>query len=69
MSRTTAPIPAPDVAAMIDAIATDLARLRLPRPIMIGIHTGGVWVARRLHEANAVVFQAAKSMLRRALEI
>jgi flagellar basal-body rod protein FlgC len=26
-------------------------------------------VARRLHEANAVVFQAAKSMLKRALEI
>jgi flagellar basal-body rod protein FlgC len=26
-------------------------------------------LARRLHEANAVVFQAAKSMLKRALEI
>jgi flagellar basal-body rod protein FlgC len=26
-------------------------------------------VARRLHEANAIVFQAAKSMLKRALEI
>lgn len=26
-------------------------------------------IARRLHEANATVFQAAKSMLRRALEI
>lgn len=26
-------------------------------------------VARRLHEANAVVFQAAKSMLKRALDI
>ncbi|MBD3160982.1 MAG: flagellar basal body rod protein FlgC [Candidatus Eisenbacteria bacterium] len=26
-------------------------------------------LARRLHEANAVVFKAAKSMLRRALEI
>jgi flagellar basal-body rod protein FlgC len=26
-------------------------------------------VARRMHEANASVFQAAKSMLRRAIEI
>lgn len=26
-------------------------------------------IARRIHEANATVFQAAKSMLRRALEI
>jgi len=26
-------------------------------------------IARRMHEANATVFQAAKSMLRRALEI
>ena len=26
-------------------------------------------IARRVHEANVTVFQAAKSMLRRALEI
>ncbi len=34
---------------MIDAIAARLRRLALERPIMIGIHTGGAWVASRLH--------------------
>jgi len=34
---------------------TDQLRTRLPRdPVMVGIHTGGVWVAQRLHRALAL---------------
>ena len=35
----------------------------------IATETVDLMVARRMHEANATVFQAAKGMLRRALEI
>ena len=35
----------------------------------INIELVDLMIARRLHEANASVFQAAKSMLRRALDI
>ena len=45
----TARLPRPD--DLISAMATEL-RSELPiHPIMIGIHTGGVWVAKRLHQS------------------
>ena len=44
---------APDVQSLLDKIASELqARLRqqsIDRPLLIGIHTGGVWVAKELH--------------------
>ena len=41
-------VPKPD--NLIMSMATEL-RSKLPtNPIMIGIHTGGVWVAKRLHQ-------------------
>jgi flagellar basal-body rod protein FlgC len=42
--------------------------VRLPN-VDIATETVDLMVARRMHEANATVFQAAKGMLRRALEI
>lgn len=33
------------------ALESEVSRRRLERPLMVGIHTGGVWVAERLHEA------------------
>ena len=45
----TARLPRPD--DLISGMATKL-RSELPtHPIMIGIHTGGVWVAKRLHQS------------------
>ena len=45
----TARLPRPD--DLISGMATEL-RSELPtNPIMIGIHTGGVWVAKRLHQS------------------
>ena len=45
----TARLPRPD--DLISGMATEL-RSDLPvHPIMIGIHTGGVWVAKRLHQS------------------
>jgi len=42
------------VNALIDAMSEDLERFihtsGIERPIMIGIHTGGAWIAQRLHE-------------------
>lgn len=38
------------VEVLLDRIASELEAKRLERPLMIGIHTGGVWVAQRLHE-------------------
>jgi len=39
---------------LIDGIASklqaEIASDRISKPIVIGIHTGGVWVARKLHE-------------------
>lgn len=37
------------IAAMVDELADRLARQGIVDPLMIGIHTGGVWVAERLH--------------------
>jgi len=43
-----------EVDNLIDAITQDLKDLlalrKLDNPIMIGIHTGGVWVAEKLHQ-------------------
>ena len=45
----TARLPRPD--DLISGMATEL-RAKLPaHPIMIGIHTGGVWVSKRLHQS------------------
>ena len=42
-----------DVTALIDAMAAKLGKLMSDtgrdRPAMVGIHTGGVWVAKQLH--------------------
>lgn len=50
-----------DAAAVDTAISTMAGELRalfaehgIDRPLMIGIHTGGVWVARRLHALLAL---------------
>ena len=39
----------PDPESLILAMAKDLASAASLDPIMIGIHTGGVWVAERLY--------------------
>ncbi len=33
----------------IQSLAAQISAVNLPDPLLIGIHTGGVWVARRLH--------------------
>jgi len=44
-----------DVSTMLERMVTDLATLLSTRqisdPVMIGIHTGGVWIAQALHQA------------------
>lgn len=37
------------IARMAEQLAAKLAERRIERPLMIGIHTGGAWVADRLH--------------------
>ena len=43
-----------EIAHVIERMGTQLASLlaarHIERPIMVGIHTGGVWVANRLHQ-------------------
>ena len=41
-------LPRPD--DLISGMATELRSELTTHPIMIGIHTGGVWVAKRLHQ-------------------
>jgi flagellar basal-body rod protein FlgC len=48
--------------------ADDKGYVRMPN-VDIASETVDLMIARRMHEANATVFQAAKGMLRRALEI
>ncbi len=47
----------PDVATLLDSLATSLnaefERRDIGSPILVGIHTGGVWVAEALHERLA----------------
>ena len=45
----TARLPKPD--DLISGMATELRSELNNHPIMIGIHTGGVWVAKRLHQS------------------
>ncbi len=44
---------APEIESVIDRMARDLRQLFTERgitdPLMVGIHTGGVWIAGRLH--------------------
>ncbi|MFC1602800.1 bifunctional pyr operon transcriptional regulator/uracil phosphoribosyltransferase PyrR [Pseudomonadota bacterium] len=35
---------------MVDKLKNHLAKRHIDNPIMIGIHTGGVWLAERLHQ-------------------
>ena len=48
----------PDIEHLLGAMATRLRELLAARgigdPCMVGIHTGGVWVAQRLHELLAL---------------
>ena len=37
------------LAAMADRLGSLLAERGIERPLMVGIHTGGVWIAERLH--------------------
>lgn len=39
-----------DIDAAIERMAESLRAALKKRPVMVGIHTGGVWVARRLHQ-------------------
>ena len=39
----------PLIEALADAVSRHLARNGRDAPLMVGVHTGGVWVARRLH--------------------
>ncbi len=45
---------APDINAILDRMAAELNTLLAQRairdPMMVGIHTGGVWIARHLHQ-------------------
>lgn len=36
--------------AMVDDLRAQLRQRGIERPLMVGIHTGGVWVAERLHQ-------------------
>ena len=42
------------VAKLADALQEHLARNDRDAPLMVGVHTGGVWVARKLHHLLAV---------------
>jgi len=37
------------IATLAEALAEHLARHNRDAPLMIGVHTGGVWVARKIH--------------------
>ncbi len=43
-----------DIDATLGHMAETLRAVLARRPLMIGIHTGGVWVAQRLHEKLAL---------------
>ena len=42
------------IAKLAKALAEHLARHDRVAPLMVGVHTGGVWVARKLHELLAI---------------
>ena len=39
------------IATMVEKLRSTIQTEKIPDPIMIGIHTGGVWIAERLHQA------------------
>lgn len=41
----------PDAEALIDALARSLGEAIHPHAVMVGVRTGGAWVAERLHRA------------------
>jgi len=49
---TMNPLPTVDTAALLDAMAAGLRQLLaqrgITRPVLVGIHSGGVWIAQRL---------------------
>lgn len=45
---------APSVQPLIDTLTERLNQLEIDRPAMVGVHTGGVWIAERLHQKLAL---------------
>ena len=45
---------APSVQPLIDTLAERLNQVEIDRPAMVGVHTGGVWIAERLHQKLAL---------------
>lgn len=43
-----------DVKTLLDSMADDIATRHLKNPLLIGIHTGGVWLANELHKRLAL---------------
>ncbi|NKB76576.1 MAG: bifunctional pyr operon transcriptional regulator/uracil phosphoribosyltransferase PyrR [Gammaproteobacteria bacterium] len=39
-----------DVLPLISQMSHDISRLNLSNPLFIGIHTGGVWIAEKIHQ-------------------
>lgn len=60
----TTPSSHPNIDDLIKRIATDLRTLlserHIAEPVMIGIHTGGAWVAERLHQALGLTTELGK---------
>lgn len=56
--------PLPDIDVMIarmgEALRSLLQRRRITQPIMVGIHTGGVWVAEHLHRTLGITTELGK---------
>ena len=46
--------PIPSVETLLQNLQTGLRELLSPSSLMIGVHTGGVWLAERLHRALAI---------------
>ena len=44
-----------EVATLIEKMANDVAALQLDNPLMIGVLTGGVWIAEQLHNQLHIV--------------
>lgn len=47
-------IPLPDAEALFGALLEKVRPAIHPGTVLVGIHTGGVWLARRLHDALAL---------------
>lgn len=39
-----------DIATTIQSMADQISQQKIANPLLVGIHTGGVWVAEKLHE-------------------